>query len=927
MITIRFCITAATQYGQCIQLTLKSATTTATHSANQLTFESSGVWTVHIKHPPIPITYTYSLRENGNITPEPGTPRELILSPYALRGDLLVRDVWRATPDHTRDIFSTAAFSSVIFHRGRAAKPISDALDDAAASRALVLGPGAFVARFAVFVERVAPRHTVCVMGDIPALGNNDPKKAVELSDVQSPIWAASVAVPPGVRRVSFRYLVRRGEDEECVLEKGPARVLELNDSDAQFLSRRPGVAAVVFVPSEKPFAFPMKWRGAGVALPVFSIRSRDSCGVGEFNDLNKVVDFCVACGYQLLQLLPINDTCCNNDVSDSYPYSAVSSFALHPQYINVESLGNLPAKVQDEYAQEKERLNGLQQIDYVAVMKVKMRFIRHMYLLQKEDFLDSNEFTTWFKENQNWLVPYALFRFFMEVNGGSKVDEWGARSYVTPDDMEKLASPNTFHFDYLALTYFTQFHLHKQLLAASEYAAANQVVFKGDLPIGVNRNCVDTWVNPHLFRLNMQSGAPPDFFSRSGQNWSFPTYNWDAMSKDGYAWWRCRLGHMANYFHAYRIDHILGFFRIWEIPECFRTGMSGRFYPAYGISRSELESLGLWDIDRFVLPYVRDGILQQLFHGEWWKIKERFFEHLYYDRLKFKEEYNTEKKIEKALTLPKDATPAEQKYNDSVMSHMIMLLNNVCLLRDTEDEDLFHPRILLHETSSYAELPSDDWRRAFYKLHEDYMHHRQDELWRKNGMKRLPMMKAASNMLVCGEDLGMVPKCVASVMEETSILSLAVQRMPPGDEEFGNVKNYKYECVATTSSHDTSTFRGWWEEISDESRKKYWTEIMGRDKDETVPKQCTTEIVEWAIKDHLSSPAMWAIFPLQDLLGTDAKLRRANSKAEQINDPSNPNHVWSFRLHVTMEEILSRKDLTSHLRHLNISHHRGTVY
>lgn len=936
-LTLRFSVTASTQYGESIVLSGDSPTLGSFEPSRAVTlaFESPGVWTLHILHPSpasrsLP-RYKYGLRkEDGTLVWESGAARRLAPLPDAPVGDVLVRDEWRHRPDPSREIFSTAAFTDVVFRRPKEKRDgtkVTAARASNAVTEALVLGKGSYVARFAVFAERVQLSDQVCVVGDAEALGNGDVNKAIPMADCNSPIWETCVALPADAVDLAYRFVIRNKTTKKVVLEDVVERRLCLNREDKEFLTNNVGAAPIVLAPSESSIRFPQKWKGAGIALPVFSIRSASSCGVGEFNDLLKVVDLCVAAGYQLLQLLPINDTTSNNNFRDSYPYSAVSSFALHPQYLNIESLGTMPPALAKEYRLEKDRLNALDKIDYMKVMNVKMRFIRKMYKRQKEEFLESKEFTSWFEENQNWLVPYALFRFFMEVNGSSNYDQWGARKSVTLADMRTLASPDTFHFEYLGVAYYTQFHLHKQLSAAAEYAAEHQVVFKGDLPIGVNRYCVDTWVNPHLFRLHMQAGAPPDFFSAHGQNWFFPTYDWEAMSKDNYAWWRYRLGHMAKYFHAYRIDHILGFFRIWEIPAGFKTGMSGRFYPAHGISRQELESLGLWDIDRYVKPYIRDGILQELFHDDWWKIKDRFFEPLWHDRLRFKEDFDTERKVEKALQLPEDAPKAEKQYNENVRNQLFDMFNNVCLLADVEDPNVFHPRFMMQQTRSYAELPSNEWKGALYNLHEDYYHHRQDELWKKNGLERLPMMKSASNMLVCGEDLGMIPKCVPDVMEETSILSLAVQRMPDGDAEFGIPSEYKYECVATTSSHDTSTFRGWWEEIPDHLRMRYWTEVMRRDGRTPPPAVCTTEIVEWVITDHLASPAMWTIFPLQDLLGMDEKLRRRDAAAEQINDPSNPDHVWCFRLHLNIEEVTAEEEFIGRLARLNKEHNRGSAY
>jgi 4-alpha-glucanotransferase len=936
-VLIRFAVNAPTKFGESVVLCGESRTlgSFALASAVPMSFEHPGVWVAEVAHPrePAVVRYKYAITaaNKESATFEPGGARTLNTNISSLVGDYLVRDVIRTTPDSSREIFSTQAFASVIFRRPPAVRKgikVANAEDGAAVSTAVILGKGGFVIRFSVFAERVRVEDEVCIVGvDDSALAANAGlgKTPVPMHDCDAPEWSVAIAMPPSVHRVAYKFVVRNKSTKEICVEDTLERVLELNNGDRTYFARNIGSAPVVFAACERSVVYPSKWRGAGIAVPVFSLRSKSSCGVGEFKDLSRMVDLCKASGYQMLQLLPINDTTSFLSWRDSYPYSAVSCFALHPQYINIESLGTMPSEMAKEYNAERDRLNALPQVDYERVMKTKMSFIRKMYTFQKVEFLKSLEFQQWFSANQAWLVPYALFRFLMEVNGSSNFDKWGNRRTMTLKEMEHLADPSSFHFDYIGMAYYTQFHLHKQLQAASDYAALNQVVFKGDLPIGVNRYCVDTWVNPHLFRLHMQAGAPPDFFSKNGQNWYFPTYDWEAMSKDNYGWWRARLGHMAKYFDAYRIDHILGFFRIWEIPASFTTGMSGRMFPAYPISRAELETRGLWDIQRFTMPYVRDGLLQGMFHEDWWKIKDRYFEPLWHDRLKFKADFNTERKIEAALALPEGSPEGEIKKNEVMKSNMFTLMNNVCLLEDASQPDMFHPRYMMHDTASYQELPSNEWKAALYDIYQDYFFRRQEELWRKSGLEKLPMMKSASNMLVCGEDLGFTPKSVPSVMKETCILSLKVQRMPEDDTAFGIPSRYPHESVATTSSHDTSTFRGWWEEIPRDHRQRYWSELMKRQGDAPVP--CAPDIAEWAINDHLKCPSMWTVFPLQDLLAMDKDLRRAKASDEQINDPSNSTHYWRFRLHISIEEIMAKSDFVHKLSALNKSSGRGQAY
>mmetsp|Transcript_26530 Transcript_26530/g.66501 ORF Transcript_26530/g.66501 Transcript_26530/m.66501 type:complete len:362 (+) Transcript_26530:146-1231(+) len=361
-------------------------------------------------------------------------------------------------------------------------------------------------------------------------------------------------------------------------------------------------------------------------------------------------------------------------------------------------------------------------------------------------------------------------------------------------------------------------------------------------------------------------------------------------------------------------------------MPESYLTGMAGRFRPSIGITKADLDKRGLWDMDRYTSPYVHDGILQRMFGGKWGNIKETFFEPTWGDRLKFKpEQFSSEKKIAAFLEKKSKENPASEADNEFVKSQLFLLFNNVILLKDEETPDLYHPRFNCEKTTSFQEL-SDDWKRIFRELHNDYFFVRHDELWKQKGLERLPIMKDATNMLVCGEDLGLIPNCVPFVMEETSIIGLRVQRMPPdAGVEFDDPAKYPYACVATLSSHDTSTFRGWWEEITDSQRESYWRNILK--KDGSPPKSCATSIVEQAVDQHLASSALWAIFPIQDLLGFDEKLRRPNAAEEQINDPSNSMHYWRFRMHINVEDILASHEFVQKCKQLNEKNYRGVSY
>lgn len=508
-------------------------------------------------------------------------------------------------------------------------------------------------------------------------------------------------------------------------------------------------------------------WRGAGTAIPVFSLRSKDDFGIGEFADLRLMVDWAVATGQSVIQLLPVNDTTRKGDWTDSYPYSPISSFALHPLYINLQELG---VKTTAAFKAEQKELNALAELDYPRVFEAKMQYIRKAYLEKGTKDIASRGYAKFVKENASWLDEYAAF-------------------CAKRDGLEE---------DYYR---WMQYHLDKQFAAVVKYARTNGVSLKGDLPIGVSADSADAYWHPELFNLDSTAGAPPDFFSKDGQNWGFPTYNWEEMAKDDYAWWKARLRKMSEYFDAFRIDHILGFFRIWEIPVEFKSGLEGHFNPALPYSREDISSAGL--------P------LGGLFH------------------------------------------------------------------EDPRNPGMYQPYI----TPSSADLPL--WQQErFGAIYDDFFYHRNEELWRRNAERKLPELLTATGMLACGEDLGMVPACVPGVMSKEGILSLKMRGM----EKEGA---WNAMSVCATSSHDCETLR----------------------------MQCAEDPEPWQIRDmlweFLASPSMLAIFPLQDWLGLDDSLRRANRSEERINQPADPHHHWRYRIHFNLEQLKTAASFNASVREL----------
>ena len=649
-------------------------------------------------------------------------------------------------------------------------------------------------------------------------------------------------------------------------------------------------------------------WRAAGTAVPVFSLRSEQGFGIGEFNDLKALVDWAAATGQKVIQLLPVNDTTMTGTWEDSYPYNANSSFALHPQFVHLPAAG---VAEDEEYLRLRDELNSLAEVDYERVNNEKRRLLRKTFASNGKRTLSSKGYREFLERSRFWLLPYAAFCTLRERFGTADFTLWKTpeKDYSVYDEAlaEELASTCGKELDFHC---FVQYHLHLQLLEARDYAHSKGVIFKGDLPIGVSRTSADAWVDSRLFHLDSQAGAPPDAFSAQGQNWGFPTYDWEEMSKDGYAWWKSRLSCMSEYFDAFRIDHVLGFFRIWEIPMSAVHGILGHFSPALPYSSEELGRLGFDMADpRYSCPCLDDRHISGVFGDLADEAKSRFIAD---GRLK--SAYSTQRKVLEKL---RGNEPDTVRLREGLMG----ILDDVLFVEDPRRRGYWHPRIAAQYTGAYGSL--DEYRRrAFDRLYDDFFYHRHNAFWKESAMRKLPSLLTATGMLACGEDLGMIPDCVPDVMREYSILSLEIQRMPKNPREtFASTWNYPYYSVCTTSTHDMTPIRAWWEEDRAVTAR-FWHEVLGGQGD--APWFCEPWICRRIVEMHLESPSMLAILPLQDWLSMDGDIRLEDPSKERINIPAVSRYYWRYRMHLTLESLLGQTGFNSALRDMILSSGRA---
>ena len=679
--------------------------------------------------------------------------------------------------------------------------------------------------RLKVRAPQLRADERLAIIGGGESLGNWEAKRALDMAEHECNEWVISLDANTLPRTFEFKFVALDEEvDFTPLWETGINRTVTLPPMEK---------GDVVVYELSQAFFPVYPWKGAGTVIPVFSLRSEGSFGVGDFGDLKMMIDWCARTRQRILQVLPITDTTITHTWQDSYPYNSISIYALHPQYCDLRQLPEIKdEQKRQELEQLRQELNALPQIDYERMMSAKMDYLRIVFAQEWAKVQRTADYKQFFELNQEWLVPYAAFCYYRDLYGTAEFGKWPAGATVENSQKSSFKDKKALQF-----WYFVQFTLDRQMRAAHAYARAHRVILKGDIPIGISRDGVEAWVEPRYFNLNGQAGAPPDPFSADGQNWGFPTYNWDEMLKDGCQWWVRRFRKMAQYFDAYRIDHVLGFFRIWEIPMPEKSGLMGQFSPALGMSREEIEGYGV---------EFQDGLF----------------------------------------------------------------------LVDHKRTDRWHPRIAVQFQDAYKQL-SEEQKFCFNRLYNDYFYRRNNQFWYQEAMKKLPRLTQATRMLVCAEDLGMVPDCVPWVMNELRILSLEIQSMPKDSNvRFGHLSQYPYRSVCTISTHDMPTLRQWWDE--DEKRTQdYFNTMLYRGGDAPHP------LPGWLAKDivsrHLTCPSMLCLLSLQDWLSIDDRLRLPDQNAERINIPANPRHYWRYRMHLSLEQLLAADDFNNEISTLII--------
>lgn len=817
---------------------------------------------------------------DGSLSEDWGEKRKFRLD--QLTDGMMIMDSWKDMSSYEH-VFETVPFSRVF--------------DDASAQRKIENTPISAI-NFRVSAPMLAPHEKLALTGNHELLGAWLSKGYVPM-EWDGVDWSASMNLGSTHMHMplEYKYVVIGSDGKFMRYEEGGNRSIPITMLKSSSL----------WV-NDTFFRGLSHWRGTGIAIPVFSLRSENGLGVGEFNDIPKLVDWAGNVGLKMVQILPVNDTTSTHTIADSYPYAAISAFALHPIYVSLEKIAdNKHLDAIKHILVQKKTLNNESGVCYDEVMRLKWEALRILYNQLAAETFSENTYKEFYKENEEWLVPYAAFSHFRDKFQTPDTTGWLEFNQYDREEIFKCLSPSSPHHKEILFHLFIQYHLHLQLKEAHDYANSKGIILKGDIAIGVHKNGADTWVEPSLYHLDRQAGAPPDDFAVSGQNWGFPTYNWEVMKKDGFNWWQRRFRQMSSYFDAFRIDHILGFFRIWSIPEHAVEGIMGRFVPAIPVYRHEFQQRGI-DMDdrRYCMPYITDQIIWEM-AGQFEAHVRPFLVETQQGQYAFRAEYQHQINIERHF---KNLASSDE--NKALKQILFDLQSNVVLWQDDAIPDAYHFRFNVSKTRSFAHFDAHT-RHHLMELYNDYFFNRQDNIWQLEAMEKLPFLKKCTDMLICGEDLGLVPKTVPQVMHRLGLLSMEVQRMPKKmNVSFFDPSEAPYLSVVTPSTHDMSTIREWWLEDRAKSQDFYNNQMWQQG---NAPVECSVQVSKAIVRQHLSSPAMWAVFQLQDLFSLTEDLRLDNPKEERINIPGDANHYWRFRMHVPLEDLMQTATLNEALK------------
>jgi 4-alpha-glucanotransferase len=652
------------------------------------------------------------------------------------------------------------------------------------------------------------------------------------------------------------------------------------------------------------------KTRLLGAVVPVGALRGSKPTAVGEFPDLVEFAHLCKKMKIGLIQLLPVNDT-----GYQSSPYFSLTAFALHPMYLRIADLPEAE-KFKDKAEAINKEFGQELRFPYEKVLRAKMSLLREIYTANEPEIEkkagQGGSLGKWINEN-SWIKPFAVYRRLKEANAEKSWKEWEDHREISQQEIESMWEDPQFRGDHLFWAWLQE-ALDTQFSAAAKAVAELGIMLEGDLPILMNDDSCDVWAHKEIFNQELSAGAPPDMYSPEGQNWGFPLHNWAEQEKDNFAWWKHRLAVAGKYYQAYRIDHVLGFFRIWASSPRDYSSALGRYIPYTPITNSDLKKLG-FDKGRIrwlSQPHIPTNELldamraNQINEADIPAATKKIFSKAL-DRVGSEELWLFKKKIRGEKDI--DALGL----HPSAKSYLFNAWRNRLLLEYAKGK--YFPVWYYRNSRAYNSLANAEKENLEQLLQKRMT--KSEKTWEVQGRKLLSVLAESSSMLPCAEDLGEVPDCVPKVLTRLKIWGLRVVRWHRQwdikNQPYIPFEDYPELSVCTASVHDSSTLREWWEKEADQQQ---FAGFVGFP---SLPKVYNPGTAKIILTKIVSARSRFRVFQIQDLLHLSNKWYAQDPASERVNVPGTCNDFnWTYRLPASIGDIGKDKDVVKAVQELS---------
>ena len=686
--------------------------------------------------------------------------------------------------------------------------------------------------------------------------------------------------------------------------------------------------------------------RKTGIAVPLGALCSQKCPAVGDFPALKDFADFCQKSGIDVIQLLPVNDT-----GFQSSPYSALSATALHPLYIRIENLPEFEdakkhcrpfSSAYKEFL--KENAPG-KRFDYAKVCagKIELLHLLYSYMIKTVDKKtnhgknavnsdspsDPVSIASKFQiqmrnfiEDNPWAIYYAVFKDLKDSYSQASWKEWDdGKKNMTRHQIELRWSNRALRVSHNFFIW-CQIRAHEQFLDAAEYVRSKGIILKGDIPILINEDSVDCWAWPELFDQSMRVGSPPDFENPTGQRWGFPVYNWTAMQESGFAWWKERLSCASRYFSAFRLDHVIGFFRMWIYSEKETTAGLGHTNYYSTMEKEILLDQGFTEerLEWLSKPHIPMSSITAITGSE--DLAEEALEKICYriegeDLWKFKEDVTSDSMIYSTeFCTDEDMNRRIAKvFADKWLDRTLIEI----------EEGQYVPIWTYSNTTAWKSL--DDSEREILLDEFRSLEEKNLEIWLGNGPCILEPIVSSTKMQPCGEDLGLNLPGLPNVLKSLNVVSLRVVRWTRFWDRDGApyeaFDSYPDLSVTSVSVHDSSTMRQWWNEDKQSLYGFFDAAYKNGCPSEINPNgDFSPEAARFVLESAARTSSAWFINPLQDYLYLEGDFHSENPEDERINVPGTVNEKnWTYRMPVNIEDLMKMDGLSEKIRSISEIH------